>query len=121
MGGGGGGGGGGNPTIIFKKMCKTTLIYIVLQVEDIYNGGRESHKKITRRYSGSSLDNPVPDTFASLLYLREKGWVSSGLCQRRWMSTTDTFQSGVLFPCFTFCSKIIESQVDGMCGLTVTS
>ena len=29
---------------IYKKMCKTTLIYIVLQAEDIYNGGRESHK-----------------------------------------------------------------------------
>ena len=54
-------------------MCKTTLIYIVLQVEDTYNGGRESHKKITRRYNGSSLDNPVPDTFASLLYLRRRG------------------------------------------------
>ena len=40
---------------------------------------------------------------------------------RRWMSTTDTFQSGLLFPCFTFCSKVIESQVDGMCGLTVIS
>ena len=37
------------------------------------------------------------------------------------MSTIDTFQFGLLFPCFTFCSKVIESQVDGMCGLTVTS
>ncbi len=44
-------------------MCKTTLIYIVLQAEDIYITAAEKVTKITRRYSGSSLDNPVPDTF----------------------------------------------------------
>ena len=42
-------------------MCKTTHIYIVLQAEDIT--AAEKVTKITRRYSGSSLDNPVPDTF----------------------------------------------------------
>ena len=38
---------------------------------------------------------------------------------RRWMSTIDTFQSGLPIPLFTFCSKICED--DCMCGLTVTS
>ena len=47
-------------------MCKTTLIYIVLQAEDIT--AAEKVTKITRRYSGSSLDNPVPDTFPRLEY-----------------------------------------------------
>ena len=28
---------------------------------------------------------------------------------RRWMSTIDTFQSGLPIPLFTFCSKLIES------------
>ena len=49
-------------------MCKTTLIYIVLQAEDIYVTAGEKVTKITRRYSRSSLDNPVPDTFPRLEY-----------------------------------------------------
>ena len=28
---------------------------------------------------------------------------------RRWMSTIDSFQSGLPIPLFTFCSKLIES------------
>ena len=47
-------------------MCKTTLIYIVLQAEDIYITAGEKVTKITRRYNGISLDNPVPDTFPRL-------------------------------------------------------
>ena len=40
---------------------------------------------------------------------------------RWWMSNIDTCQSGLCIPLFTFCSKLIESEEDGMCGLTVTS
>ena len=49
-------------------MCKTTLIYIVLQAKNIYVMAGEKVTKITRRYSRSSLDNPVPDTFPRLEY-----------------------------------------------------
>ena len=42
---------------------------MVLQVQDIiYITAGEKVTKITRRYSGSSLDNPVPDTFPRLEY-----------------------------------------------------
>ena len=42
---------------------------------------------------------------------------------RKWMLTTDTFQSGVHIPLFTFCSKLANwiCEEDGMCCLTVTS
>ena len=42
---------------------------------------------------------------------------------RRWMSTIDTCLSGLLIPCFTFCSKRIESvrMMAYMWDLTVTS
>ncbi len=49
-------------------MCKTTLIYISYYRQKIYITAGEKVTKITRRYSGSSLDNPVPDTFPRLEY-----------------------------------------------------
>ena len=51
-------------------MCKTTLIYIYRTTgrRYIYITAGEKVTKITRRYSGSSLDNPVPDTFPRLEY-----------------------------------------------------
>ena len=37
-------------------------------------------------------------------------------------STINTFQPGLPFPVFTFCSRLIESvRTMGMCGLTVSS
>ena len=47
-------------------MCKTTLISYYRY--KIYITAGEKVTKITRRYSGSSLDNPVPDTFPRLEY-----------------------------------------------------
>ena len=50
------------------RKCVEQLIYIVLQAENIYVMAGEKVTKITRRYSRSSLDNPVPDTFPRLEY-----------------------------------------------------
>ena len=47
-------------------MCKITLISYYRY--KIYIAAGEKVTKITRRYSGSSLDNPVPDTFPRLEY-----------------------------------------------------
>ena len=47
-------------------MCNTTLISYYRY--KIYITAGEKVTKITRRYSGSSLDNPVPDTFPRLEY-----------------------------------------------------
>ena len=47
-------------------MSKTTLISYYRY--KIYITAGEKVTKITRRYSGSSLDNPVPDTFPRLEY-----------------------------------------------------
>ena len=55
---------GGNPATI--KMCKITLISYYRY--KIYIAAGEKVTKITRRYSRSLLDNPVPDTFPRLEY-----------------------------------------------------
>ena len=60
-----------NNNIYFKK-CVKQLLYIYRTTGRRYiyiciTAG-EKVTKITRRYSGSSLDNPVPDTFPRLEY-----------------------------------------------------
>ena len=52
---------------IYKK-CVKQLLYISYYRQKIYITAGEKVTKITRRYSGSSLDNPVPDTFPRLEY-----------------------------------------------------
>ena len=47
-------------------MCKTTHIYISYYRQKISITAGEKVTKITRRYSGSSMDNPVPDTLPRL-------------------------------------------------------
>ena len=51
-----------------KKKCVKQLLYISYYRQKIYITAGEKVTKITRRYSRSSLDNPVPDTFPRLEY-----------------------------------------------------
>ena len=63
-----------NNIYIYIKCVKQLSIYIYIYIyiyisyyrQKIYITAGEKVTKITRRYSGSSLDNPVPNTFPRL-------------------------------------------------------